>query len=159
MVCIEYNIKLKYNKIIKENSPETIRDKKGFLIMAKNKFYICKHCGNIIGMVEDKDVPVVCCGEKMQALVPNTVEASNEKHLPVVTVDGSTVKVNVGSVEHPMQDAHFIQWIHLETIKGGQDKVLMPGESPNTSFALTIDDKPIAAYAYCNLHGLWMTEI
>lgn len=127
--------------------------------MAKSKFYICKHCGNIIAMIEDKGVPVMCCGEKMHALEPNTVEAANEKHLPVVSVDGNTVKVNVGEVAHPMQDVHYIQWIYLETEKGAQRKVLNPGEAPEAVFALTDDDKPVAAYAYCNLHGLWMTEI
>ena len=127
--------------------------------MAKSKFYICRHCGNIIGMVEDKGVPVMCCGEKMQALEPNTVDAANEKHLPAVSVEANTVKVNVGEVSHPMQDVHYIQWIYLETEKGGQRKVLKPDEAPEAIFALTDDDKPVAAYAYCNLHGLWMTEI
>ena len=73
------------------------------------KFYICRHCGNLVGMINASGVPMICCGQKMEALIPNTVDASGEKHLPVVTVDGSTVKVNVGSVDHPMAPEHFIE--------------------------------------------------
>ena len=122
--------------------------------MANSKFYICRHCGNIIGMVESSGVPVVCCGEKMEQLIPNTTEAAGEKHVPVVTVEGNTVSVKVGSVEHPMSPEHFIQWIYLETEKGGQRKALKPGEAPEAKFVLE-DDEPVGVYAYCNLHGLW----
>ena len=124
----------------------------------KTKFYICEHCGNIIGKIQDSGVSVVCCGQKMKALVPNTVEASGEKHLPVVSIEDGVVTVNVGSVDHPMVDEHFIQWVYLETERGGQRKALKPGEAPNVKFWLG-DDKPVAVYEYCNLHGLWMTEI
>ena len=124
----------------------------------KNKFYICKHCGNLVDMINNVGVPIMCCGEKMHPLVPNTVEASGEKHIPVVTVEGNTVKVNVGSVEHPMAPEHFIEWVYVETENGGQRKSLKPGETPTVTFCLG-DEKPVAVYAYCNLHGLWMTEI
>ena len=124
----------------------------------KSRFYICRHCGNIIGMVKDSGVPVVCCGEKMQALVPNTVEASGEKHLPVVGVENGTVTVNVGSVDHPMIPEHLIEWVYLETENGGQRKALKAGDAPKVTFCLG-NDKAIAVYAYCNLHGLWKTEI
>ncbi|MDD3171305.1 MAG: desulfoferrodoxin family protein [Bacilli bacterium] len=124
----------------------------------QNKFFICEHCGNIIGMIYASGVPVVCCGEEMKELVPNTVDAAQEKHVPVVEVKGNTVEVKVGSVAHPMIAAHFIQWIYLETKNGGQRKALVPGEEPKAVFTL-INDEPIAAYAYCNLHGLWKTEI
>ena len=124
----------------------------------KTKFYICNHCGNIIEKVKDVGVPVVCCGEKMKELVPNTVEASGEKHIPVVTVSEGKVVVNVGSVNHPMAEEHFIEWVYVETEKGGQRKNLNPGQDPNVSFELG-NDKAVAVYAYCNLHGLWMTEI
>ncbi len=127
--------------------------------MAARKFFICKHCGNIVGMVFDAKVPLTCCGEKMTELVPNTVDASAEKHVPVVRVDGSMVYVEIGSAPHPMSEEHYIQWVYMETAKGGQRKALKPGEEPKTVFALTQDDKPVAVYAYCNLHGLWMTEI
>lgn len=123
----------------------------------KAKFYICRHCGNLIGMVHNSGVPVVCCGEKMEALVPNTTEAAGEKHLPVVTYKDGVVKINVGEINHPMTDEHFIAWIYLETENGGQRKVLHPGDAPEAAFVC--EDKPVAVYAYCNLHGLWMTEI
>lgn len=126
--------------------------------MTKAKFFICSHCGNIIKMVKDTGVPVMCCGQKMDAMVPNTVDASGEKHLPVVTIEDGIVKVAVGSVAHPMMEEHFIQWIYLETENGGQYKVLKPGEAPEAQFCLG-DDKAVAVYEYCNLHGLWMTEL
>lgn len=122
------------------------------------KFYICKHCGNIVGLIHDSGVPLVCCGEKMSELVPNTTEAATEKHLPVVEMDGNVVKVSVGSVEHPSTEEHYIAWVYLETAHGGQRKAIKPGDKPEVSFALQ-DDELIAVYAYCNLHGLWKTEI
>ena len=124
----------------------------------KGNFYICKHCGNIIFKVKDAGVPVVCCGEKMTALVPNTVDASGEKHLPVVTVENGVVHVNVGSVDHPMIPQHYIEWLYVETEQGGQFKTLKPEDAPHAVFVLG-EDKPVTVYAYCNLHGLWMTEV
>ncbi len=122
------------------------------------KFYICEKCGNLVGMIHASGVPMMCCGQKMTALEPNTVEASAEKHLPVVKVEGSTVSVNVGSVDHPMVEEHFIEWVYVQTEKGGLRKALKPGEAPTVTFCLG-DDKPLAVYAYCNLHGLWMTAL
>lgn len=124
----------------------------------KAKFYICRHCGNQIAMVHDSGVPVVCCGEKMEALIPNTVEASGEKHLPVVCTEGELLKVEIGSVEHPMVPEHYIEWIYVETENGGQYKYLKPGEKPHAVFCLN-GEKALAVYAYCNIHGLWMTEL
>lgn len=126
--------------------------------MKKTKFYICRHCGNLIGMIQDTGVPVMCCGEKMQPLVPNTVDASGEKHLPVAQVSGGVVSVNIGSAAHPMIPEHYIQWVYLQTANGGQRKALKPGDAPEVKFCLG-DDQPVAVYAYCNLHGLWMTEL
>ena len=123
-----------------------------------NKFYICEHCGNLIGMIHDAGVPMMCCGQKMTKLEPGVVEASHEKHIPVVEVEGNTVKVTVGSVEHPMVAEHSILWVYLQTDKGGQRKCLEVGATPVVTFALA-DEKPLAAYAYCNLHGLWKAEI
>ena len=123
------------------------------------KFFVCKHCGNMIGLLHDAGVPMMCCGEKMVELVPNTTDAAQEKHVPVATVEGNKVVVNVGSVDHPMLDEHWIQWVYLETDKGGHRKVLNPGEKPNVVFALKKKKKPLAVYEYCNLHGLWKTEI
>ena len=124
----------------------------------EQKFLRCSHCGNIVGMVHDAGVPMMCCGQKMTKLEPGTVEASTEKHLPVVSVNGDTVKVDVGSVAHPMTDEHSILWVYLQTDRGGQRKCLEVGKKPTVNFALA-DEKPVAAYAYCNIHGLWKTEI
>ena len=125
---------------------------------SKQRFFMCKHCGNVVGFVIDKGVPIVCCGEKMTEIVPNTVEASVEKHLPVVTVTGDSINVQVGSAPHPMVDAHFIEFIYVETEQGGQCKNLKPGMEPQLGFVFE-KDKPVAVYAYCNLHGLWKMEI
>ena len=126
--------------------------------MKNTKFYICAHCGNIVEMVHDAGVNPVCCGQKMNELVPNTVEASGEKHVPVVTVSGSTVEVNVGSVDHPMVDVHWIEWVQVQTETGSQRKYLSPGQDPHVTFQLG-EEKAVAVYAYCNLHGLWKTEL
>ena len=123
------------------------------------KFFVCKHCGNMIGLLHDAGVPMMCCGEKMVELVPNTTDAAQEKHVPVATVEGNKVVVNVGSVDHPMVAEHWIQWVYLETDKGGHRKVLNPGEKPHVVFALTEDEKPVAVYEYCNLHGLWVAKL
>lgn len=124
----------------------------------EQKFYICKHCGNLVGMLFDSGVKPVCCGEAMTELVPNTVDASAEKHVPVIEVSGNTVTVKVGSVPHPMLPEHHIQWIYIQTKEGGQRKCLAAGEAPSASFALTEGDTVLAAYEYCNLHGLWMAN-
>ena len=121
----------------------------------EQKYFICEHCGNIVTMVQDKGVPVFCCGQKVTPLVPGTVEAAHEKHIPVYTVEGNTVHVKVGSVDHPMLEEHFITWISLQTRQGSQIKYLKPGEAPGADFALTEGDAVEAVYAYCNLHGLW----
>ena len=126
--------------------------------MDHQSFYLCKHCGNMVGMIVDSGVPLVCCGEKMTELVPNTVEASREKHLPVVISSGKESTVTVGSVEHPMTDAHSIEWIYLQTQHGGQRKRLSTLDAPKAVFSLA-DDAPVAVFAYCNLHGLWKTEL
>ena len=97
--------------------------------------------------------------EAFEAVLPNTVEASVEKHIPVVTLEDGAVTVNVGAVDHPMVDVHYIEWVWLETDKGGQLRKLLPGSEPNVSFVLQDEEKPLAVYAYCNLHGLWKTEI
>ena len=126
--------------------------------MCENRFYICEHCGNIVGLVHDAGVPLVCCGQKMTLLEPGTVEASAEKHIPVVTVEGNIVKVAIGSVAHPMTEEHSILWVYLQTDRGGQRKCLSPGCAPEVTFALA-DEKPVSVYAYCNLHGLWKADI
>ena len=119
------------------------------------KFYVCEHCGNIITYAKNVGLPVMCCGQKMTELVPGTTDAAVEKHVPVVTVEGQKVVVEVGGVEHPMVEAHYIEWIVLETEKGYQKVDLKPEQAPKAEFALVEGDKVVAAYAYCNLHGLW----
>lgn len=121
----------------------------------KQKFYICEHCGNIIAMVRDCGVSVFCCGEKMRELVPGTVEASDEKHIPVCEVNGDTVTVTVGAAAHPMTPEHYIQWICLETRQGIQYKKLEPEDAPTACFSLCQGDTVEAVYAFCNQHSLW----
>ena len=101
---------------------------------------------------------MMCCARPMTKLEPGTVEASHEKHIPVVSVEDNIVRVDIGSIEHPMTAEHHISWVYLLTDKGGHRRVLGAGDSPVAMFAL-YEEKPIAVYAYCNLHGLWMTEI
>ena len=119
------------------------------------KFYVCEICGNFVGKIHDAAPKMVCCGQEMKEIVPNTVEASVEKHLPVVTKNDGVIEVKVASVEHPMEEKHYIQWIYIQTSLGGQRHALKPGDKPETTFALTQGETFIAAYEYCNLHGLW----
>lgn len=126
--------------------------------MSEKKFFVCEHCGNLVEMINDTGVPMMCCGQKMTELKPGTVDASYEKHIPVVSVDGKTVKVDIGAVAHPMVEEHSILWVVLQTDKGSQIKYLQVDSEPTVTFALA-DETPVAAYAYCNLHGLWMAKI
>ena len=121
----------------------------------EQRFFICKHCGNIVAMVKSSGVPIMCCGEKMSEIVPGTMDASKEKHVPVYTIEGNTVNVAVGSVLHPMQPEHYIEWVSLQTRSGNQRKQLEPNDEPKVSFAINDGDEVVAVYAYCNLHGLW----
>ena len=127
-------------------------------VMCENRFYVCEHCGNLVGLIHDAGVPLMCCGQKMTKLEPGTVEASHEKHIPVVKVDGDAVTVTIGSAPHPMLEEHNIQWVYLQTDRGGHRKCLEVGKDPMVKFVLC-DEKPLAAYAYCNLHGLWKADI
>lgn len=121
------------------------------------KFYKCRHCGNVVEKIVDSKVPVVCCGEKMEELVPNTVDAATEKHVPVVThLDGGRIKVEVGSVAHPMTEEHHIAFIYVETESSG----IKVNLSDKPEAIVTIgDQKVVAVYEYCNLHGLWKVDM
>ena len=119
------------------------------------KFFKCAKCGKIVALVKESACPTVCCGEDMKEIVANTVDAAQEKHVPVYTVNGNVVDVNVGSVAHPMTEEHLIEWVMLETEQGNQRKPLKAGQEPKVSFAISAGDKVKAVYAYCNLHGLW----
>lgn len=122
------------------------------------KFYVCEHCGNIIEFVKETGVPVMCCGQKMTELVPGTSDGAHEKHVPVVTIDGDKVTVEIGAVEHPMVEAHYIQWIAIETTRGSQRIQLEYTDKPKAEFKLAEGETFVAAYEYCNLHGLWKYE-
>lgn len=124
----------------------------------KLEFYKCAHCGNVAVKVLDQGVPMMCCGEKMQLLEAGVTDAAQEKHVPVVT-NGDVIHVEVGSVLHPMEEKHYITMIVLETEGGFQVKQLNPGEEPKADFTLAPGDKAVAVYEYCNLHGLWKTEL
>lgn len=121
------------------------------------KFYKCSHCGNVIEKVVDSGVPVVCCGQKMEELIPNTVDASGEKHVPVVTwLDEHRIKVEVGSVHHPMLPEHHIAFVYVETENGG---IRVNLKDTPVAEVYVGDAKPVAVYEYCNLHGLWKTDL
>ena len=121
------------------------------------RFYKCRHCGNVIVKFVDSKVPVVCCGEKMEELVPNTVDASGEKHVPVVTrIDDCRIRIDVGSVPHPMLPEHHIAFIYVETENGGIRVDLT--DKPEAQVCMC-GSKPVAVYEYCNLHGLWKVSI
>ena len=120
------------------------------------EFYRCELCGNIIALVNNGGgTALTCCGQEMTHLVAGYTDAAKEKHVPAVVKEDGKIKVTVGSVTHPMEEKHYIQWVYLLTEQGGERKILNPGDAPEAVFALTPGDKFIAAYEYCNLHGLW----
>lgn len=126
--------------------------------MQENRFFICEKCGNLIGMINDTSVPMMCCGQKMTHLKPNDEDAATEKHKPVVTAQGNAVKAKIGETAHPMENDHSIMWAYLQTDRGGQRKCFKENSTPEVTFLLN-DEKPVAVYAYCNRHGLWRTEL
>ncbi|MBR1647783.1 MAG: desulfoferrodoxin [Selenomonadaceae bacterium] len=114
---------------------------------------------SIIMLIGGNGQDISAGGKPMQFLTANTTDAAQEKHVPQVTVDGKKIRVQVGSVEHPMTEAHLIQWIYLQTKRGGQYVHLSATDKPVAEFIVADDDEPIAAYEYCNLHGLWKADI
>ena len=122
------------------------------------KYFVCEHCGNLVEVVEASGVPMMCCGQKMTELKPNTTDAAVEKHVPVVKEEAGKVTVEVSSVAHPMTEEHHIAWISLQTDKGVQRKTLDHTGAPKAEFQLA-GEKAVKAYAYCNLHGLWAAEV
>lgn len=119
------------------------------------KYFVCENCGNIVEFVNESGVPVMCCGRKMTELVPGTSDGAQEKHVPVVTISGDKVPVEIGAVEHPMVEEHYIQWIAIETTRGSQRVKLSPADKPRAEFCLAAGEEFVAAYEYCNIHGLW----
>lgn len=121
------------------------------------RFYKCNHCGNVIVKVVNAAVPVVCCGEIMEELKPNTVDASAEKHVPVITpLDGGKLQIEVGSVHHPMLPEHHISFVYVETDNGG---ILVNLKDKPIATVTLGDAKTLAVYEYCNLHGLWKKDL
>ena len=124
-----------------------------------NKFFLCRRCGNLVGVIHSAGVPLACCGEPMEMLKPNGAGAPGaEKHLPVICKEPGRVLVTVGETLHPMEEDHKIAWIYLQTEKGGQRKSLKPGETPRVAFLLE-EDKPVAVFSYCDKHGLWEARL
>lgn len=117
------------------------------------QIYKCEVCGNIVEVVGVGRGTLVCCGKDMTLLIENTVDASKEKHVPVIEKSGSKVTVKVGSVLHPMEEKHFIQFIELLADGKIYRKFLKPGEQPIATFDVVADK--LSAREYCNLHGLW----
>ncbi len=124
--------------------------------MKELKVLRCKECGKMAVILKDSACPTKCCGEAMEVLTANTSDGAAEKHVPVVTREGGKIIVNVGSADHPMIDAHYIEWVALVTDRGFRIAELAPGEKPCVE--CLEDEKVKAVYAYCNLHGLWKTE-
>ena len=122
------------------------------------KFFKCRHCGKIIAVVNERNVPTICCGEPMSEMIPNTSDGAFEKHVPVYEVKDNVVTVTVGEVKHPMMENHYIEWVAIETNFGNQRKVLKPGEEPVVKFALLEGEKVIRVVEHCNLHGLYATK-
>ncbi len=123
------------------------------------KFFKCTTCGNVVVKFVDSGVVPFCCGKEMVELVPGSTDGKQEYHLPVIErVDERTIRVKVGAMPHPMTSEHFIKFIYLETRHGGQIKYLRPEEPAEACFC-DCKDEPVAAYCYCNLHGLWKTEV
>lgn len=122
------------------------------------RIFKCKRCGNIVVLIDDKGGKLSCCGEDMIELKANDVDAAKEKHVPVIEENDNVVTVTCGEVLHPMEDNHYIEFMIIETTNGYSIKYLKPGDEPKCIFDLSKDEKIISAYAYCNLHGLWVNN-
>ena len=127
--------------------------------MKRLVFYKCEICGNVAIKLIDSKVPVYCCGKIMSELIPNSVDASGEKHKPITTLEGNQIKVAVGEILHPMTAEHYISHIILETDSGIYIKNLSPSDQPTATYILADNEKPTAVYSICNLHGVWAGEI
>lgn len=126
--------------------------------MKRVTFYQCPICGNIAIKVVDGGGTMMCCGQPMKVMEPNTTDAAQEKHVPAVSIEDGVLTAQVGSVIHPMEEDHYIQWIYLATEEGVLARCLKPGEAPVASFVLD-GQTPIAVFEYCNKHGLWKAEL
>lgn len=113
----------------------------------------------LVMLINRNAAELACNGAPMKVLTANSTDAAQEKHVPVVEVDGNKITVKVGSVAHPMTEAHLIEWIYLKTKFGGQYRYLTTEDKPEATFYVAEGDKPLAVYEYCNLHGLWLAKI
>lgn len=120
--------------------------------------YRCPICGNTAVMIEHSGVNPIRCGKPMQILYPNKEEASFEKHIPVISQNGKNVYIRIGEEAHPMTEKHYIQWVVLLTDRGVYTRALRPTDLPEAHFSINTDEDVTAAYAYCNLHVLWVKE-
>lgn len=124
------------------------------------KFYKCQLCGQIIGMVKETGVPIICCGQEMEEIIPHIDEKGlSEKHIPVYKIKNKKIVVRIGSIPHPMTNEHYIEWVALVTNKGNQKKSLKPGDAPEVRFVLDDGEIVEEIYAYCNLHSLWKIKL
>lgn len=122
------------------------------------KYFLCGFCGNLVELINVGGGELVCCGEPMRELLPKSTDVGNEKHLPVVTVEGSKVTVKVGSVEHPMTEEHYIDFITVYYNGKMQRAKLDHTGKPEATFVLDEEFSTLEVYSYCNVHGLWKTE-
>ena len=121
------------------------------------KFYKCDLCGQVVAIVNDRDLPISCCGTEMKEIIPHVNEDQfKEKHIPTYEIKDNKVYVKVGEVPHPMDFKHYISWIFIHTDKGNQRKTLHPGDKPEATFCLDDDEELLEIYAYCNIHSLWV---
>ena len=122
------------------------------------EFFICEFCGNIVTKINDSNVPLFCCNKPITKLEVGSIEASHEKHIPVVNISNNKIIITIGEIEHPMIEEHSILWIMLITNEGEYLKYLNVGNKPIVEFIIN-DERPLSVYAYCNLHGLWKKDI
>lgn len=125
----------------------------------ESRYYMCEVCGNLITIIKDTGTPISCCGKTMKEIVPNSVDAAKEKHVPVWHKDGNEIHVEIGSEPHPATPEHHIEWISIKTRNGIQLKHLKADEAPKACFALCDGDELEAVYELCNLHGLWVNKV
>ena len=124
----------------------------------KKKFLRCPICGNLVEVINDSNVPIMCCGKPMEELVANTTDGATEKHVPVVEINNELVTITVGETLHPMTEEHYIMWIHVFTNLKEYHFNLNPSDNPQVKFSKDINEEIIEVNAYCNLHSLWSTN-
>jgi superoxide reductase len=121
----------------------------------RTEIYKCDTCGNIVEVIHAGAGELVCCGKPMRLCVANTVDAPREKHVPVIEKTADGVKISVGSIPHPMEEKHYIEWIEIQADGKILRQFLSPGAAPAAQFGALASAKELIAFEYCNLHGLW----